>query len=93
MKKNMTRRVRVFDNFGKTVDRFTVVVSRTEQGARVWDVFVMSENPSHPTYGINQFSFSVHDDEYRTYAFDDDRRVKIEDLPKDVITAIEERLQ
>jgi len=38
--------VRVFDNGGKTLDRYTVIINNS--------IFAMSDNPEHPQ-GVNQY--------------------------------------
>jgi hypothetical protein len=87
----MNARVRVFDNAGATVDRYTVLISRTEKGAKVWDLYTMSENPKHPQ-GVNMYSFTIHDDEKRARFLDESTRVRVQDLGEEVRTAIEERI-
>lgn len=88
----MRRRVRVYDNGGKTMDRFTVVIYRTSRGATFSDIYGMSENPSDPQ-GFNQFS---HSGSGRIQYGDQDplfgKRVQVQDLPEAVIKAIESRL-
>lgn len=85
----MQRRVRVYDNGGKTVDRYSVCIQRTQNGTRVLDIYGMSENPKSPQ-GFNQFSHTVANP-FRDMAFLG-RRVAVQDLPEEVIEAIEERI-
>lgn len=84
----MSRRVRVFDNGGTTADRYTVSISRTKKGVRVWDVYNMSEEPNSPQ-GVNQFS---HTQKYLAcIPFTPSKRVTVQNLPAEVIRAIEHR--
>lgn len=88
----MSRRVRVWDNGGKTADRYTVVIYRTVRGATFSDVYGIGEDPNSPQ-GFNQFS---HSGSGRiSYDSPDPLmglRVKVQDLPKEVIKAIEHRI-
>lgn len=92
----MRRKVRVYDNGGSTADRYTVFVLRQEKGKQVADVYTMSENALAPD-GINQFSHTMgHDIRYFPWVgkvSDGFKRSKVQDLPKDVISAIENRIK
>ena len=86
----MKRRVRVYDNRGESVDRYEVQISRIEKGARVWDIYNMSDNPLAPD-GFNQYNYTCPQSKHersRVMGV----RVNVQDLPKDVITAIEHRI-
>ncbi len=88
----MRRRVRVYDNGGKTADRYTVVIYRTVKGATFSDVYSMSAGANDPQ-GINQYSHSGGG--RIQYGSDDPlfgKRVQVQDLPLEVIKAIESRL-
>lgn len=79
-------RVRVWDNHGDTFDRYTVAIKRTEKGAIVWDIYGMSENAT----GFNQYS---HTHNGNTYTMDaPNKRTRINNLNKEVLQAISERL-
>lgn len=84
----MSTRVRVFDNEGATADRYSVAIARKERGARVFDIYTMSEYPTHPQ-GINQYSHTV---ETALVPAPNEKRIKVQNLPREVITAIEERV-
>lgn len=85
----MDRRVCVYDNGGQTVDRYTVSIARTEKGVKVWDVYCMSENAGSPI-GVNQFS---HTQKYVScIPFTVCKKVRVLNLPKEVISAIEARI-
>lgn len=85
----MKRRVRVYDNGGKTIDRYSVAISRQRRGQKVYDIYGMSEDALSPQ-GFNQFCVSVGD--MRAMDFTESKRVQVQDLPREVITAIEHRL-
>lgn len=84
----MTRRVKVYDNGGKTADRYTVIISRQAMGRTVYDIYNMSADPLDPQ-GVNMYDFtarSLHELPYMGL------RMKVQALPEDVIRAIEERI-
>lgn len=85
----MRRRVRVFDNGGKTADRYSVCIQRTTGGKKVLDIYGMSENPNDPQ-GVNQFSHSAAN-RFKDMAFLG-KRINVQDLPAEVIRAIEHRI-
>lgn len=85
----MARRVRVFDNGGKTLDRYSVIIARTVSGARVLEVYGMSADPQNPQ-GFNQYSHSAKN-KFSDFAFLG-KRVQVHDLPEAVIQAIENRI-
>lgn len=86
----MRRRVRVYDNAGRTVDRFTVIIKRTLGGFPVFDLYTMSADPMH-AQGVNLYSHTSEDyEKYKPSA--DETRVQVQDLPLEVIQAIEERI-
>jgi hypothetical protein len=75
--------VMVWDNGGKTADRYTVAI----RGTSGWDFYTMSEDPSS-AQGVNQFS-------HNATAFQDPegKRVPLHKLPKPVLSAINQRKQ
>ena len=85
----MRRDVCVYDNGGRTVDRYAVLIARTVGGRRVLDVYGMSEDPQSPQ-GFNQFSHTAAN-KFRDFKFLG-KRVKAQNLPKPVISAIESRV-
>ena len=85
----MKRRVRVYDNGGETIDRYSVLIQRTSGGRKVLDIYSMSED-AMSAHGVNQFSHSAHNP-FKDFEYLG-RRVQVQDLPKEVITAIENRL-
>lgn len=69
--------VKVFDNLGATIDRYTVVIDN--------DVYLMSHNPLSPQ-GINQYmgiadAFDLKDNSLGN-------QVAYKELPEDVVEAI-----
>lgn len=71
--------VKVFDNGGKTYDRYTVIIG--------YDVFTMSPNPSSPQ-GINQYSGPVQLIDLETSSR---LGVHLPQIPKELEAAIEAR--
>ncbi len=73
--------VRVFDNGGETVDRYTVVIDQ--------DVYGMSSNP----FGeFNQYNFTMSEGMQLDMDKLEDKEVAIIDLPENVIKAICDRM-
>jgi hypothetical protein len=83
--RTMTRMVRVYDNGGATADRYTVLISRTVKGVKMWDPYTMSNDPQSPQ-GFNLCSMVILGD-LKIDALGE--RVHVLDLSKEVITAIE----
>lgn len=73
--------IRVFDNGGKTFDRYTVIIDQY--------VFTMSENACSPQ-GINMFAGELS--ELDSEAVTAGQPVMFEDLPKEVRKAIDNRI-
>lgn len=71
--------VEVFDNHGKTFDRYTVVIEK--------NVFTMSSDPGS-TEGMNQYCCPVE----KMIAHCTKDQVSLEEVPKQVLLAIIERL-
>ena len=85
------KKIRAWDNGGLTADRYTVAISRTDKGQRVDDIYGMSDDPQSPQ-GFNQYSHTApHGNHYPTDGIVG-KRIKVQDLPPAVITAIEARL-
>lgn len=83
-------RVRVWDNGGYTMDRYTVAIKRQEKGRTVWDVYGMSEYASKHGTGFDQFS---HTHTGNTYTMDlPNKRARINTLPGGVLQAISNRI-
>lgn len=85
----MERRVRVYDNGGETADRYTVEIYRQERGRKVTDIYFMSLNPESPL-GVNQYGLTLNRGEHVDSS--NAKRVKVQDLPAEVIRAIEHRI-
>ena len=79
--------INVFDNGGKTTDRYTVVIF--ERGS--YEVYGMSENASMPN-GFNQYYGQLGLDVEQSY-LDEQKEIRLTDLPKAVLIAIIERLE
>ncbi len=79
-----TKRVRVYDNNGKTADRYTILI----KSGKEWEVYTMGENPSNPL-GINQYSHNTK--RIRDVISKDDKPV--DNVPIEVEKAILERLR
>lgn len=74
---------RIFDNGGKTFDRYTILIGRA--------IFGCSENPTHPQ-GIGQYCGEMEPERMRaTYRKSCwlGKRVKFDDLPGEVQTYID----
>lgn len=84
----MRRRVHVWDNGGSTFDRYCVTIMRRTTQGRRHEVYGMSDDPLSPQ-GFNQYSHTITSlDELPLMG----KRINVQDLPKDVIKAIEQRL-
>lgn len=86
----MTKHIRVYDNDGKTWDRYTVFIPiYHENGKRIgYDVYGMSEMALSPS-GFNQYCATL---KHITLNFRENRRVDPMMLPIDVIKAIKDRI-
>lgn len=73
--------VAVYDNGGKTFDRYTVILGES--------VFTMSENATQPD-GFNQYAGEVGEIDLRNFPI---LKKELRDLPKPVLVAIIERLE
>ena len=73
--------IRVFDNGGKTIDRYTVI----------WhdNIYYMSENPGHPQ-GVNQYAgvFQATTANVKRLG----KEITLDSLPRAVLLAIIDRL-
>lgn len=87
----LNRKVRVYDNGGKTFDRYTVIIKRYEKGTAVYDVYSMSENPDW-IQGFNQYSHTEYDVRMLMQMIGKDRKVPFNELPEAVLEAIEYRV-
>lgn len=87
--RTMNSRVCVYDNGGKTADRYSVLIKRTASGKKVVEIYGMSDDPLSPQ-GINQYSHTAANG-FRDFAFLG-KRVRVIDLPEDVRKAIEHRI-
>ncbi len=75
--------VKIYDNGGKTVDRYTVLIRVGDE----WEVYTMSLN-ALAVDGINSYNRNVSD--IKEAITKDDK--EIEDIPPDVYEAIKIRL-
>src|SRR5574337_1921229 len=78
------RYVHVYDNGGKTFDRYTVVFTgryRHKTGGEFWHIGA-SEHPFHPQ-GFGQHGFSREQIDYPTYGHLG-KKIRFQDLPPDV---------
>jgi hypothetical protein len=73
--------IRVYDNGGKTADRYTVVFTGNYKGRDGCDYIGMSENPFHPQ-GFGQHGWSQDIIDYPSYKHLG-KKIKFEYLPKD----------
>lgn len=80
-------KLRVYDNGGKTADRYTVIVEvpNDEFGG---EVYGMSDDANEPN-GFNQFIGYPKDYEDLT---EDNKRIRLVDLPQSTLVAIIRRL-
>lgn len=86
--RTMKRRVKAYDNGGTTWDRYTVVILRRHHNITQYDIYGMSENALSPQ-GFNQYSNTVQRRDALPLL---GKRVNVQDLPHEVISAIEQRL-
>lgn len=70
---------KIYDNGGKTADRYTILVSPTE-------CLGVSDDPTHPQYGFSQWSECVDGDHLGT-------EIEFDDLPENVQIHVTERLK
>lgn len=78
-------KIAVYDNDGKTFDRYTVIIGN--------DVYGMSHNPKHPQ-GFNQFCGQLFIDFNESTLIEvSGRETQVQDLPRAVISAIVDRIK
>ena len=70
-------RTAVYDNNGKTIDRYTVIKGDS--------VYTMSDNPNFPL-GVDMYCCDIS--EVNMEKIKKDKKVRIKDLPKEVQKAI-----
>lgn len=76
--------VEVYDNGGKTFDRYTVIIDG--------DIYTMSITANMPN-GVNMYLGNVLDPEIRAINPKVDKKIELTDLPKVVQEAIGNRLK
>lgn len=76
-------KILVYDNGGKTIDRYTVVIDR--------QVYCMSDNATSPQ-GVNQYNCDVSEIDLAQLE-NDEERISVENLPSEVQLAIKDRLE
>jgi len=70
--------IKVYDNGGRTIDRYTVLIAKEGQ----WDIYTMAKNPNV----FNQYSHSA-----TVYRSQGDTRVNFNSLNHDLKKAIKDR--
>jgi len=80
--------VRVFDNEGRTIDRYTVIID----GGKFNDIYTMSDNPLSPL-GVNQFSWRLKKftgklKEFGGELLCDDKELGESEIPEEIMRAI-----
>ena len=78
-------KIKVYDNGGKTLDRYTVLIRNYEMGG--FDVYTMSSDPLSPQ-GINQYNHTADLINTIRIAETSGKRIDYELLPLDVKRAI-----
>ena len=78
----------VYDNGGKTVDRYTVVFDKIENSRNV--CLELSENPDNPQ-GFSQFGECVEELRLGEESFG--KRIKFKNLPKNVQCHVRARIR
>jgi len=79
------KKVSVYDNGGKTVDRYTVSI-RGEKWNENY-IYGMNDMPFHPAFGFSQFVGENLEPD-RNWG----KKIRLIDLNKDVLSAIEQRM-
>ena len=74
----------IYDNDGKTLDRFTILTEPWYFG-KSCDALCVSNNPTHPQYGVSQWSEAYEGKHLG-------RKISFAQLPKNVQDHILERL-
>ncbi len=76
-------RIEIYDNGGKTIDRYTVVIER--------QVYGMSHNPKS-LHGFNQYSHTLRKGQAYKKGTSAGKKIAFENLPDEVQMAISERI-
>ncbi len=82
--RNKKPRILVYDDGGKALDRYTVVIGK--------DVFAMSANPNSPQ-GVNQYVFSLDDIDNPNSSRGWGKKLPWKKVPSEVKKAIRRRLE
>ena len=77
-------KIAVYDNEGKTVDRYTVIIGNA--------VYGMSHNAMQAN-GFNQFVGQLFTDIQESFIAKNSKETSIENLPREVIRAIVQRIK
>ena len=80
MPNGIPRKIRCYDNGGKTYDQYTVVYTGNYQGRNGCDYVGMSENPFHPQ-GFGQHGWDSNVIDYPKYSHLG-KKIRFEDLPE-----------
>ena len=86
MPNGIPKHVRIYDNFGETFDRYTVVFTGRYKGRNGCDYVGMSEHPYHPQ-GFGQHGWSQDVIDYPSYKHLG-KKIKFTDLPEDCQRAV-----
>ena len=86
MPNGIPRKIRIYDDGGKTIDRYTVVFTGNYKGRNGCDYVGMSEHPYHPQ-GFGQHGWSEMRIDRPKYGHLG-KKIKFTDLPKDCQRAV-----
>ena len=81
MPSGIPRKIRVYDNQGETVDRYTVVFTGNYKGRNGCDYLGLSEHPRHPQ-GFGQHGWDQGIIDYPKYSHLG-KKIMFEQLPED----------
>ena len=81
MPNGIPKRIRCYDNGGKTYDRYTVVYTGNYRGRKGCDYVGMSGHPFHPQ-GFGQHGWDLNVIDRPTYSHLG-KKIEFEDLPED----------
>ena len=82
---NKYKKVSVYDNGGKTYDRYTVSISGEKWNENY--IYGMNDMPFHPAFGFSQF-VGENLEPNKNWG----KKIRLIDLNKDVLSAIEQRM-
>lgn len=85
MKNNLMKKVKIYDNGGKTIDRYTAVYTHLIEKPRLYSARGMSENPFHPQ-GFGCWTSAMLGRHLG-------KRIEFKNLPKDCQTLVLQDLE